>query len=151
MRECPSSEGLFLCLFHTIRSMRRLHVYALLEDGEPVAIMSGKSKADLDYALKARLRSSKARHYEAWLGQRGLKDCEDAWEGYVSAMYDTLPEYSLERIGLGKDFAVAVLAGRLFGDGYYAAKGADGTISNAIKAEPDSPDEFSVNPPLEAQ
>lgn len=131
--------------------MRRLHVYALLEDGEPVAILSGKSKAELNYALKARLRSSRARHYEAWLANRGLKDCEDAWEDYVSAMADCLPEYSLERMGLGKDFAIAVLAGRLFGDGYYAAKGADGTIENAIKAEPDSPDEFSVNPPLEAQ
>lgn len=128
--------------------MKRLHVYVLLEDGDPIAILSGKSKAEVNYALKARLRSSRARHYVAWLEHRGLKDGEGTWEDYLSAVSDCLPGYSLERIGLGKDFAVAVLAENLLGNGgYYAVKSNNGAIADAIKAEPDSPDELSVNPP----
>ena len=127
--------------------MRKLHVYVLLEDGEPVAILSGKSNAAVDYALKARLRSSMARHYASWLERRGLKDGEGPWRDYLSAMADAIPEYSLERIGLGKDFAVAVLAGRLFNDdGYYAVNDGD-ALAGAIKAEPEGPDEIAVDPP----
>lgn len=126
-------------------------MYVLLEDGEPVAVLSGKSRNEVGHALKARLRSSRASHYGTWLEHRGLKDCEGAWEDYLAAMAGCLPGYSLERIGLGKAFAVAVLADNLFGDdGYYAMK--DGkAIADAIKAEPGSPDELSVNPPPEAE
>ena len=127
--------------------MGKLHLYVLLEDGEPVAVLSGKSKAEVNYALKARLRSSMARHYASWLEHRGLKDGEGPWRDYTAAMADTLPEYAIERIGMGKDFAVAAIAGRLFGgDGYYAVNDGD-TLAGAIKAEPDSPDEITVDPP----
>lgn len=132
--------------------MRRLHVYVLLEDGEPVAILSGKSKAEVGHALKARLRSSRASHYDAWLEHRGLEDGEGPWGDYLAAMADSLPEYSLERIGLGKDFAVVALADSLFGgDGYYPAKGKGGKTVGAIKAEPESPDEIAVDPPRAAR
>lgn len=125
-----------------------MHVYVLLEDGEPVAIMSGKSRREVSYALRARLRSSKAHHYGMWLEARGLKDGEGPWGDYMAAMADDLPEYTLERIGLGKDFAVASIAESLFGgDGYYAAKDGGGSIAAAVKAEPNGPEELAVNPP----